>query len=223
MTEAQLADLLRDCPVLFHMSERGSWPSIGRHGLLSTSALLDLYQVAEPLRTAIESQRRPASVRLSDRCIGEAVIRDQKPMNDAALMRFLQGVSVPDWYRLLNGKVFFWLTRDRLFKLLNARSYRSAEHDVLEIDAAGLVNAHRADITLSPINSGSTLRRAATRGRDTFLRIADCPYNRLRQRGAPRLQVVELAVDYAVPDVVRFVRRVTRIRAGDCESVVYER
>lgn len=45
MTEDDLGELLRDCPVLYHMAARGSWESIQRHGLLSTSALLDLFGV----------------------------------------------------------------------------------------------------------------------------------------------------------------------------------
>jgi hypothetical protein len=41
------------------MAEAGSWPSIKRHGLLSTTALLDLFEIPAPDR---ESDRiRPAS------------------------------------------------------------------------------------------------------------------------------------------------------------------
>ena len=31
-------------PVVYHMAEYGTWESIKKHGLLSTSALLDLFQ-----------------------------------------------------------------------------------------------------------------------------------------------------------------------------------
>jgi hypothetical protein len=41
VTDEELAQLVTDNPVLFHMAERGSWDSIREHGLLSTSALLD--------------------------------------------------------------------------------------------------------------------------------------------------------------------------------------
>ena len=53
MTEGELAELIRDCPTLYHMAECGSWPSIRRHGLLSTSALLDLYGVQGAERDVI--------------------------------------------------------------------------------------------------------------------------------------------------------------------------
>jgi len=54
VTDAELAELLQDCPTLYHMAERGSWPSIREHGLLSTSALLDLYGKQGAEREAIE-------------------------------------------------------------------------------------------------------------------------------------------------------------------------
>jgi Family of unknown function (DUF7002) len=32
-------------PCLYHMAEANIWPSIEKHGLLSTTALLDLFEV----------------------------------------------------------------------------------------------------------------------------------------------------------------------------------
>lgn len=54
--------LLSRYPVLYHMAEDGSWESIKRLGLLSTTALLDKFGVEE--RFAIESARRPEIVRV---------------------------------------------------------------------------------------------------------------------------------------------------------------
>ena len=50
MTDAELAELVGDCPTLYHMAEGGGWPAIRQHGLLSTSALLNLYGVEGPQR-----------------------------------------------------------------------------------------------------------------------------------------------------------------------------
>jgi hypothetical protein len=44
--------------VLYHMAEDGSWESIRQIGLLSTSALLDRFEVEGERRYAIESTRR---------------------------------------------------------------------------------------------------------------------------------------------------------------------
>ena len=225
MTESELAELIGDCPTLYHMAERGSWPSIQRHGLLSTSALLDLYGMGGAERAAIEGRRRPEGVTVRHPALRPAVIRDNKPMDDAGLrMCLLDGLTPEDWYRCLNGRVFFWLTRERLLRLLNARPYRELEQDVLELDTAALVAAHRPAIRLSPINSGTTKpfpSTAAKRGRDTFLPIADYPYARWRAVGRKAGErAVELTVEYAVPDAARFVRRVVAMRGGVVTGVI---
>ena len=214
MTEGELAELIRDCPTLYHMAERGSWPSIRQHGLLSTSALLDLYGVQGPERDAIEGRRRPEGVPIEHPALGRIIIRDQKPMDDAGLRKcLLDGLSPEDWYRLLNRRVFFWLTRSRLDRLLNARPYRNLEHDVLELDTAPLVAAYQNAITFSPINSGATRPFPAPRGRATFQSIADYPYAQWRSKRSRGGRVVELAVDYGITDIARFVRRVTTMRS----------
>jgi hypothetical protein len=216
MTEAELDELLRDCPRLFHMAERGSWPAIRRHGLLSTSALLDLCDVPQPERPAIEAARRPAGVVLDGPEGERIVIRDNKPMNDASLARVLQGGLQPeDWYRTLNARTFFWLSEKRLRRLLEAGSYRTAQHDIIILDARALVDAYRECITLSPINSGATSRFPVARGPETFRRVADYPYAEWRKKRAKGERVVELAVTGGVPDIARFALALTRMGAGE--------
>lgn len=210
MTGTELERLLRDCPTLFHMAERGAWPAIERHGLLSVSALLDLYGVTGEQRVALEARRRPEAVALAAPGLPGAVLRDQKPMTDTGLRRCLQGGLEPaDWYRLLNGRVFFWLSRARVERLAGARTYRGRGHDLIELDAATLVAAHRERIALCPINSGATSRFPAPRGPDTLLPIDRYPYEHWRTRRPPSERVVELSVRHGVPDVGRFVRRVS--------------
>ena len=225
MTETDLAELLRHCPTLYHMAERGSWPSIQRHGLRSTAALLDLFEIGEPQREAILRRHRPAGVTLHHPRHGTAVVRDQKPMSDTSLRKCLTGGMVPsDWYELLNGKVYFWLSRARLLKLLDGKAYRGSEHDVLEIDAAPLVAAYRSEIRLSPINSGATFALGPKpRGPDTFQSIADYDYACRRRRLSPAACVVELTIEHAVADIGSFVRRVVSMRGDAVTNTVFER
>lgn len=221
MTGDELHRLLRDCPVLWHMAEAGSWPSIREHGLQSTSALLDRFGVTGEQRDAIESRQRPQSVVLLD-AFGAAVIRDNRPLGQEALADLLDDSLVPrDWYRLLNRRAFFWLKHDRLKTLMGA--YPGRPHDVLEVDAASLVAAHRDEIELSPINSGAIGRARARRGKATFLPIDEYPYETWRRKRGPRDRVVELAVLGGVPDIARHVSRVVRMRGGAEEAVLYER
>jgi hypothetical protein len=213
MTDDELAEWLADCPVLYHMAEAGSWPSIRTHGLLSTSALLDLFHITGPDRCRLESQRRPEGMLLTDPTLGQALVRDQKPMDDDGLRRCLKdGLSPQVWYRMLNRRVYFWLTQDRLIRLLEAKPYRDKPHDVLALDARSLIDACRDRITLSPINSGATKPFPAPRGKDTFLPIAAYPYAAWRAKRPKGERVVELTVTDRVPDPSRFVLSVTEMR-----------
>ncbi len=211
MTEEEL---IRFYPRLYHMAHDGAWPAIQQHGLLSATALLDLYQVEGPARYALESQHRPESVPLVANGLPGAVIRDQKPMRDNLLGKcLLDGLTPKDWYETLNSRSFFWLSPGRIWRLLRAKAYREVAQTVLTIDTAGLVAAHRDRIWLSPINSGSTLFNPRPRGRETFLRIADFPYHERKSRPKED-NVVELVVEYSVPDVAQHVLAVHRVR-GD--------
>jgi hypothetical protein len=199
--------LISRYPTLYHMAEDGNWESIQRHGLLSTSALLDRYEVKGEERLAIESARRPEIIRIEHPEHGAAFIRDNKPMQQKALERCLSEMTPREWYEHLNRRVFFWVEWKRLLKLLGARAYRDRPHLVLEVDAAGLLDRHADRVSLSPINSGATFALGpAPRGPDTFRRIADHP------NGKP---IVELSVDYAVPDIAEFTLRVRRWRGTE--------
>lgn len=224
MTEAELDELLVHCPVLYHMAEAGSWPSIQRHGLLSTSALLDLFGVEGGARDSIEANRRPQGVLLEHPEHGRAKIRDNKPINDKALEKCLEdGLSPSDWYRMLNARVFFWLSRKRLLKLLGARTYARDAHDILELDVRPLVEAYREEITFSPINSGATGRFPVARGLNTFLPLAEYPYAAWRKKRAKGERVVELAVTGGVPDAQKFVRRVVRCQGENEIATIFLR
>lgn len=194
-------------PQLYHMAEDGSWPSIARFGLLSTSALLDLFEISGDDRIRIESTHRPNSIRLSHPIYGEVVIRDQAPMDDAGLQRALTGTGLEprDWYLLLNRRVFFWLTEERLARMLSAGNYRARPHLVLTIDTRELVDRHWNRISLSPINTGATKPMPAPRGPGTFQSPNEYPFAELRRRRRVKDVIVELAVDYAVRDITDLV------------------
>lgn len=198
----ELERLTSRYPMLYHMAEDGSWESIQRLGLLSTSALLDRFEVNGEKRLRIESARRPEIEAIEHPVYGRALIRDNKPMQEKALERCLTGMTPREWYETLNRRVFFWVDRRRLTKLLGARAYRERPHLVLELDAGRLLRRYAAGVEVSPINSGATFTmNPAPRGPGTFRRIKEHPQDKA---------VVEVTVDYAVPDVARFVRSVSR-------------
>ncbi|MEH0295958.1 hypothetical protein V6R98_27755 [Agrobacterium sp. CCNWLW71] len=208
-------ELVANYPRLYHMAHDGAWPAIQQHGLLSATALLDLYKVTGKDRFALESERRPESVALFHEALPGAVIRDQKPMHDHLLARCLEdGLTPREWYEILNSRSFFWLSASRIWRLLKAKAYRDQPQTVLTIDSAELIAAHRDKIWLSTLNSGSTLFNPQPRGLQTFKRIGDFPYGQRSKTRRKEDNVVELVVDHSVPDITKYVLAVHRV-AGD--------
>lgn len=219
LTAARLAQLY---PRLYHMAEAGSWESIRERGLLSTSALLDLFEISGAERDRIESQRRPQKVTITHPVHGQVVIRDQKPMSDAALRKCLSGAAPADWYRLLNQRVFFWVSRERLFRLLSAKAYRHERQCVITVDTAALLRRHADRVLLAPINTGSTIMKPQPRSPETFRPIAAYDYAGWNQKRKGREPVVELVVEYAVPDLRDFALRAEHVEGGQTTEVLWE-
>ena len=179
------------------MSESGSWQSIQQHGLLSTTALLDLFGVQGQERSRIETKWRGRSVSIQHPEYGIAVIRDQGPMPPHTLAPLLDGLTPSDWYELINRKSFFWATKDRLGRFLNAAPYRRQVHDVITVDTLGVVERHWERISLSFFNTGvSSFGPEYRRGVNSFRRVDEFPSNQ---------SIAEVTVDYSVPDIVDLV------------------
>ena len=190
------------------MAESGSWPSIKKYGLLSTTALLDMYNVRGKKRNETESCIRPQSVTISSKKYADAIIRDQKPLSEKKLIDLLDGGITPrQFYKLLNQRTFFWVREERLVRLLQARAYRDKSHDVLTVDTEKLVKKYEDKITLCKINSGATPYKNGRRGRQSFKRIKKYPFSEYKKtRGKDA--IVELAVDYGIPDIKNHIVRV---------------
>jgi hypothetical protein len=209
-----LAELATKYPRVFHMAEPGSWSSIRKHGLLSTAALLALFEIRQPLRSELLSRRRADSVELTHSRYGRAVLRDQKPLSETKLAACLRdGLTPRKWIRLLNHMVFFWVDPRRLAALRAARAYRNARQLVITVDTAQLVARHGDRIRLSDRNTGTTSPMAHPRGADTFVPIG--------LNGSRR--IVELAVEVSVPDVKELVVLVEEVGGGQANRVLFRR
>lgn len=188
-------------PRLYHMAEPGAWEKIRRHGLLSTSALLDLFGVNGTRRSSIESECRRESVCICHPEYGLAVVRGQRPMTPSKLVNVLPATISPnEWYTLLNGKVFFWSTKKRLRSFLEAGPYKNSHHDVLTVCTSSLVEQYEAAIMLSRINSGTVRSCKHKRSPDTFQTITNHRCRHRKYRGITEC-FAELTVENAVLDI----------------------
>ena len=199
------------------MAQCSSWPNIREYGLLSTTALLTLFQKAGEERLKIESQWRPCSIPIDHPEFGKAVIRDQKPARPDWIQKVLEGVTPEQWYKFLNGKVFFWLTEQSLRKMLKAPAYAKCCHDVITVDTRLLLDRHMDQITLSRINSGFARYGRGKRNFATFQRIEGYPLG--PKKNVPR----ELTVEYGVPDIADMVLSVNRWRGNQFLKGIYEK
>lgn len=209
-------------PYVYHMAEEGTWESIRTRGLLSTSALLDLYGIDGDARFAIESQQRPQHVVLEHAVYGTALIRDQKVLREGPLSKCLIDMTCQQWYELLNRKVFFWLTKERLIGLLSGKEYRNRTHCVLTIPTARLLGEYEERIRLSPINSGSTIYKAQPRGSETFRSLNDYPFEERRRKRGIANAIAELCIDYSVPDISELVTRVSHMLGPREVEVIHQ-
>lgn len=201
------------------MAEADTWTSIRNRGLLSATAAIDALGVAGTRRAQLESGHRPEMMSLRPGHADDIVLRDQRPMPPGRLRHALPPELTPErWYELINSKVFFWVSSERLGRLL--RSYGTVQHDVLRVDTASLLANHADRTWLCHMNSGNTWPIPHRRDAEIFKRIPDYPVN---NAGNPAKEVVELVIDYAVPDIANHVVDVRRMRADEVLGIVWSR
>ncbi len=177
--------LLTKHPVLYHMAEPGAWPSISKHGLLSTEALLDHLGAEPSERFSILSSLRRESISYRG-----FIIRDQKPMKQNLEKVLLDGITPQQWLEFLNRKVFFWTCPERLLRFRKA--YKMKRQLIIEVPTERLVEAYATKITLCRMNSGAARMPDHFRNFDIFRPIAAYPAKR---------PPVEFTVEYAVKDI----------------------
>ena len=94
----EIEELVNKYPILYHMAEKNSWNSIKKYGLLSTTALLNLFEVTGNARDVIECQRRPKSVSIHNKKLGTATIRDQIPLREGKFEKGATFQHIPNYF-----------------------------------------------------------------------------------------------------------------------------
>ena len=197
---------------MFHCADAANVDSIGRIGLLSTNELLRRGCFGSTTEALVRAHRPHGTTLPSG-----VVIRDQAPMPPQALVRCLDGaISVDEWYHLVNDYVFFWLSRERARRHLNALHARVQV--LLTVDVRSLVDAYERVVYLTPFNIGHARRRPARRGRRTLVPLASWRDSAWRSEAEPgraerpaRHLPAELLVKDAIPDITRFIVSAVRV------------
>jgi hypothetical protein len=208
-------------PVLFHVAGDGAWPSIQEHGLLSTAALVDLYGPPPETRLQLLNSIRLQSVALQRDGLRPVIVRDQGPLR--LLPRCLaDDTTVQQFLDVLNDRVFFWLSRERLLGLVSA--YRKHPQTVLSFSTAEVLEAYGERVGLAAYNTGSIRSTTSPRrSRHFFQSVGDYPYDAWRKKRGRRMDpVVEFTVEHSVPDAAMLATRVERWVDGAPAEVLYE-
>ena len=176
-------------PVLTHYAEAGAHEGIRARGLPPAATLAPHLDMAVPRPSAVE--------------FGHAVPSDNTPLLGPGLARCLDdGLTPEDWLRILNDRVFLWAEEANGAGFLRARLRLGRATERLRFDTARLLTPvwDRAEIT--PINSGSAIRKPARRGLSTFAPLATLDYDAWRRsrrtKGLDRVR--EVAVRGGIPE-----------------------
>jgi hypothetical protein len=160
-------------PVLFHVTERASVPSIRRHGLLSASALCQLFEVPAGRRSALLDANRERYELIEHPQHGSTVLRRQLMRDHAMLTRLAPGMGPPAWRRFINGMVFFVVDEARAARL---RDYdREREQVILAWGTSALMDAG-AELLACRYNNGMMDRtpphRRRLRSRNDYVAVS---------------------------------------------------
>ncbi|BCJ61742.1 hypothetical protein Jiend_51640 [Micromonospora endophytica] len=153
MTFMDVEELIARHPRVFHTMSATAWPSVQRHGLLSTQQLIDLFNLDAAERDRLLNAPRKRSTVLRAPGLPPAVIRDQKPMKFIA-EKIDPDSSLAAYLAAINSRVFFWASAQRLDRLRQAKEYRTEGQVVLHVDTRALVERHGPRIELCRLNSG---------------------------------------------------------------------
>ncbi len=202
------------CPTLYHVTTPGAWQTTKLHGLLTTTHILDLFQVETTVRADLETRSRRSEVALTHAQYGQIILNDNRPLSESALLKCLDDdLTAAQWLQMLNARVFFWPNPKALQNHLHAKLNRQRTREVIVIDTLEFAKAHAKRIELSPINSGATLRKAARRGLKTFTPLERYSFREWRRLRQGYDNIREIAVRGSIIDIARYVVDVYRTDA----------
>ena len=200
MTPDELADRI---PRLYHITDGEAWPSIERHGLLSTHQIVDRFVDDPALADQLRTRRRLAPVTVADGPAGRVTLNDNLPLHFGRLADALDDGLTPErWLAMLNERVFFWPTLERGASFLEAGRRGGRSKLLLAFDTRSLANAHAGRLDLAPINTGSAIRRPARRGFATFTPASTIGWNEWRRLRGRLDPVAEVSVRGGVSDAI---------------------
>ena len=158
-------DLVSRYPRLWHATFEGGWDGIQSSGLLSAADLLETVG-----RGSEASAMRPEVVHL-DAPFGPVVLRNQV-LSRKDPEPCLDGITVEEWWQLVNGRSYFFVDQDDLQKLVDSCLELGIAQEVITLNTRRLLTDVADQVEVSLVSAGSFPRTTGpSRGPSTFQRI----------------------------------------------------
>jgi len=195
-----LDDLVDRFPRVWHATFAGGWDGIRQSGLRSSMDLL-----TEASRADEASVMRSEVVTVAT-AHGEAMLRDQVP-NRKDPEPYLDGVTVPEWWQLLNSRSYFFADEVGLERLVEHYAKQGITQEVISFQTRRLLATVADQVEVSTVNAGVFPRTTGpSRGRSTFQPMAEF--------SGVITKIKEVTVTATVPIVDQAVVKVVRITPG---------
>ncbi len=168
---------LERCPLLCHVGPIGAWEGIQQLGFRTASQLIADADLTEADRVALMTLPRRHARRLTVRGV-EVMLRDQGPLfaRRDLLTIMGDGLTVADWVRVLNGRVYLFAHPAALSKVLDKYVERDGGQELITFNRRKLLEIYRSKIELATQNTGAVARVAGPQKfRDTFKSIGLFP------------------------------------------------
>ncbi|MCU1226621.1 MAG: hypothetical protein JWQ42_4714 [Edaphobacter sp.] len=182
-------------PKLYHMAAPENLDAMRVHGLLSTCSLTERFGCSVEVTKTLLYSHRAKPLAIEHPKYGRATVRDQHPLSPKKLAGLLRdGLTVEDYLKLINGRVFFWCDRRRLDSMRSAYAGRQC---VLTIDSRKFLSRYWRRVEICRYNSSDT-RANKPRTRPLFEDLSMLDRDALSD-------IAEVTVPGEVPDVFEFV------------------
>jgi hypothetical protein len=192
-----LDELVARFPRIWHATFPGGWDSISQSGLRTSMELLTNAGRGDE---ATSMRSEIAHVATEG---GDAVLRSQVP-NRVDPEPYLDGITVADWWVLLNSRSYFFADQDALEKLVQSCAEDGTGQEVISFETRRLLAPVAEHVEVATVSVGVFPRTSGPcRGRSTFQSLSDFSGDTAKIKEITVTTPVAI-VDSAVIKVVRF-------------------
>jgi hypothetical protein len=193
--------LVAKFPRIWHATFLGGWDGIQRSGLRSSTDLL-----TDAGRSDEGSVMRSDPVHLHY-AGGGVVLRNQVP-NRKDPGPYLDGITVAEWWELLNSRSYFFADQVALDRLVDSYAKQGIGQEVITFQTRRLLSPVAEHIEVSTVNAGVFPRATGpSRGRSTFQPLSEF--------SGEAGKIKEITVTTTVPIEESAVMKVVRFTPGE--------